>query len=400
MMISDMLPKMIIGNELKERMKTIPKYSREVSNLDAGTRLLKLNDLYKIFIPTKLVEEIYVKIYLMTSNSLDKKCTKDMIRQLNANHMDNVGVITGMTSSTIIAPSGLGKTSAIEKSISMLNDTIIIKEPYLKICPIVMVTCPFDANYKGLLLNILSELDNKLDTNYLEKAQKSSMNSQQLMALIRQICSLHVGVLIIDEIQFLAEHNGGRQLLRMILQLVNSSGINVIMVGTNECIPFFTQVPQISRRTTGLQFNAMDYNDEFIEICECLFNFQYTQKFSPLTPAILLWLYEHSAGITASLVALVHDAQEIAIIDGEEEINIKTLEQAYNNRLKMLHTYISPNLFKPIPSKSKSKKTMDFVTKSIEEDSLIENHIIEAKEKKLDIIEELKKDIKVIEVAI
>ena len=36
--------------ELKERMKTIPKYSREVSNLDAGTRLLKLNDLYKIFI--------------------------------------------------------------------------------------------------------------------------------------------------------------------------------------------------------------------------------------------------------------------------------------------------------------------------------------------------------------
>ena len=66
----------------------------------------------------------------------------------------------------------------------------------------------------------------------------------------------------------------------------------------------------------------------------------------------------------------------------------------------MLHTYISPNLFKPIPSKSKSKKTMDFVTKSIEEDSLIENHIIEAKEKKLDIIEELKKDIKVIEVAI
>ena len=181
---------------------------------------------------------------------------------------------------------------------------------------------------------------------------------------------------------------------------MNSTGINVIMVGTTECLPVFTQVPQISRRTTGLQFNAMDYNDEFIEICECLFNFQYTQKFSPLTPAILLWLYEHSAGITASLVALVHDAQEIAIIDGEEEINIKTLEQAYNNRLKMLHTYISPNLFKPIPLKSKSKKTMDFVTKSIEEDSLIENHIIEAKERKLDIIEELKKDIKVIEVSI
>ncbi len=37
------------------------------------------------------------------------------------------------------------------------------------------------------------------------------------------------------------------------------------------------------------------------------------------------WLYEHSAGVTSVVVALIHDAQEIAILNGKESLDLETL---------------------------------------------------------------------------
>ena len=39
-------------------------------------------------------------------------------------------------------------------------------------------------------------------------------------------------------------------------------------------------------------------------------------------------------------MSLIHDAQEIAILNGREVLNIKSLDEAYSNRLSMLHDYI------------------------------------------------------------
>ena len=44
-----------------------------------------------------------------------------------------------------------------------------------------------------------------------------------------------------------------------------------------------------------------------------------------------MWLYQHSAGNASIVVSLIHDAQEIAIIEGSEKLDIISLSVVYEN---------------------------------------------------------------------
>lgn len=101
---SELLPRMLFGEELKKALTVLPDYDGSVREMDAGNRLIKLSDIYRVFVPNNTTLEIYHKLYRMAASSMAKKGTVDAVRQLNANYKGTVGVITGMTSSTIIAP--------------------------------------------------------------------------------------------------------------------------------------------------------------------------------------------------------------------------------------------------------------------------------------------------------
>ena len=58
----------------------------------------------------------------------------------------------------------------------------------------------------------------------------------------------------------------------------------------------------------------------------------YTKKAELFSEGIALWLYEHSGGCLAIVVALFHDAQEIAIASGGDELNFAALDNAYKKR--------------------------------------------------------------------
>lgn len=353
---SGLLPKMLFGEDLKNMLQVLPDYDESVRGLDAGTRLLKLMDIYKVFVPQNLSLEIYHKLYMMTVMSLQQKGTVDSTRQLNANHRamtsttEYKGIITGASSCTVIGPSGCGKTTSVQRAVEMLGGTITNTQPYRKIIPALIVSTPFDANYRGLLLEILICVDNELGTEYYKAACKSNVNAQQILGMVCQVAHLHIGTLILDEIQFLVQHRAGTTLYKMILQLINASGISVMMVGTEECLDYFDQAPQMARRTTGLQYRNMDYDVKFKELCKEIFYRQYTKNSSELTEGIFVWLYEHSAGNIANLTALINDAQELSIMDGSECLNITSLTKAYSQRMQMLHGYIESK-------KSKRKKT-------------------------------------------
>lgn len=355
---STMLPPMLFGDELRETLTVLPEYDKSVRGLDAGERLLKLSDIYKIFIANDMATEIYYKMYSMVSMSLQKKGTIESVRLLNAVHQGIAkqykendfaanpynGVATGMTSATCIGVSGIGKTTCIQAAIRLCGNVIEVDEPYRKIIPVVVISCPFNCSFRSLCSQILSRVDEYLGTNYYIKSQKSTMNAEQVMQMVCQVANLYIGVLVIDEIQMIIESKSGNQLYRMILQLINSSGISVLMCGTPECIQFFGQNPQMARRTVGLQYGTMSYDEQFMDFCRVLFSYQYVQNKSELTDSILEWMYEHSGAIPGSIMALVHDAQEIAILCGKEELGITTLNMAYEKRMQMLHQYTTPNI--------------------------------------------------------
>lgn len=66
---------------------------------------------------------------------------------------------------------------------------------------------------------------------------------------------------------------------------------------------------------------------------------------------VIEWLYEHASGNISVVVSLIHDAQEIAILDGRECLNLEGLNETYQKRLSLLHGFIN------VKQKSQTSKT-------------------------------------------
>ena len=132
-----------------------------------------------------------------------------------------------------------------------------------------------------------------------------------------------------------------------------------------------------------------------------MWEYQYVKNKSEITDAIVNWLYEHSSGIVSVVVSLIHDAQEIAILDGTEELNLANLNEAYKNRLSMLHSYIEPNIVKKKQTSTK-KKTVTYteIGEPVEEDGLMSELVAKAKIENLDIVSLFNQHFPVIEVAV
>ncbi len=402
---SAMLPKMLFGEELKEKLEALPEYDEAIRELDAGARLLKLPDIYRIFIPNDMAYEIYHKLYSMVSVSMQRKGTAESVRLLNSAKRGNEykGVATGMTSATCIGVSGIGKTSCLQAASSLCGGTIETNLPYRKLVPVLEVSCPFNCSFRSLCSQILAKLDECLGTDYYQKSLKRSINAEQVMQMVCNLANIHIGVLIIDEIQMIIENKSGTQLYRMILQLINSSNICVLMCGTPECVPFFEQNPQMARRMAGLQYGPMMYDVHFKEFCQTVFSYQYTKNKTELTDGIIEWLYEHSGAIPGTVTALIYSAQEISILNGREKLDMAVLNAAYEKRMKMLHPYISPNIKMDKKYAAQSKQPDRSMEKTIPADAVqvdIESLIVSAKKQGEDIIEVLDRHIPVMEVAV
>jgi len=98
------------------------------------------------------------------------------------------------------------------------------------------------------------------------------------------------------------------------------------------------------------------------------------------------------------VVSLVHDAQEIAILDGKEVLSIETLNEAYLKRMTLLHGYIEPDR-KAV--RSNLKKTSIIPQGASIGDNLeysITDLVNKAKSENQDIVTVLKSHITVVEV--
>lgn len=251
----------------------------------------------------------------------------------------------------------IGKSTAISRALDLITANGIMEQnnPYVRVVPCIVVQCPFDSSVKGLLLEILCKVDEQLGSKYYQNALRVRCTTDMLIGSVSQIALNHIGLLVVDEIQNVVGSKYGKSLIGMLTQLINNSGISICMVGTPESTVFFEQAMQLARRSLGLQYGKLEYDGYFHDFCKTLYRYQYVRKRSALTPAVVEWLYAHSAGVISVVVSLIHDAQEIAILDGTEELNLTTLNEAYQKRLTMLHGYMQLEEKKPTPS-AKQKK--------------------------------------------
>lgn len=343
------MPKMMMGKELEEAMLSLPAYDLEICKADAGTRLVALNDVADIYLPSQMSYEIYSKIYLSMLHSLKKKQTREATVQGNQNHRRLQGlsyhsVLGGSDSFSITGPSGIGKSTALAKSIALAGGEQIIttKEPYAQIIPCVNVQCPHDCSVKGLLLAILSQVDIAIGTRYEYLAVKNKASIDSLIGTVSQVALNNILLIVIDECQNVCRNKGGVNLVSAMTQLINSSGVSICMVGLPETELFFGNEMQLARRSVGLSYQALPCNEYFMKFCEILFSYQYVSQPSKITPDLVELLYECTGGILALVVSIIMEAQQIAILAGKEKLNKETILLAYEERMKNIQDFVKP----------------------------------------------------------
>ena len=406
------LPTMKSGDDLFSALEVLPEYDKSICTADVPVRLMALSDLYRIYVPSQMSLEIYSKMYLALLRSLQKKGTKLAVQQKNQNYkaiiqQEYSGIMGGSDSFTIIGASGIGKSSAISRAITLIteNRVIEVENPYTKIIPCICVQCPFDSSVKGLLLEILRKVDEMIDSKYYQNALRARTTTDMLIGSVSQVALNHIGLLVVDEIQNVCNSKNGKSLVGMLTQLINNSGISICMVGTPESAVFFEQAMQLARRALGLRYDVMEYGENFRKFCEIVFSYQYVKIRTEITDGIMEWLYEHTSGNISVVVSLIHDAQEISILNGKEVLNLEALNEAYQKRLSMLHGFIHIGQRKQT---SKPKKKVSVTSAGVkvpvrEGDSgevTIADLVSVARDENVDIVQLLKEHMTIMEVAV
>ena len=338
--LMNQIPAMMAGEELTEALTNLPTYDRNVINKNVVERLMQLEDIYHIYIPSNISVEVYMKLYISIVRGLKNKQTAQAVVMQNRNYnlmkREYSGIITGADSFTILGASGIGKSTAIAKAIELATQGQLIEAGSTTIIPCIQVQCPFDCSVKNMLLNILETIDKTIGSNYYSRAIRSRATVDILISSVSNVLLNRVCVLIIDEIQNVVNHRTGDSLVGALVQLINNSGITVCMVGIEESEQFFRKTDYLARRAVGLRFQRMDYDAAFIDFCRIIYGYQYTKTAEPFTERHSLWLYEHTNGVVALVVALIHDAQEIAILEGSDMLCIAALDAAYKKRYELI----------------------------------------------------------------
>ena len=166
------------------------------------------------------------------------------------------------------------------------------------------------------------------------------------MALLARRHSL--GVLVIDEIQNIsaAKSGGTQKMLNFLGHLMNSIGVPVVLVGTQESIDILSSELMLARRNTGQQgMVLMDHLNKDSKDWELFINgiwrYQWTKEFTELTPELSEVLNDESFGIVDVAVKLFVAAQNKAILRGSagkrEIITPELIRQVSNsNQFRML----------------------------------------------------------------
>ena len=209
-----------------------------------------------------------------------------------------------------------------------------------------------DGSFKNLLYSILKEVDNKLGTNYFNVNNRTTMNADTLLVLTSSILTNHVCVLVVDEIERVAnDSRRGETLINYLTQLVNQSNISICFVGNISADKYFSNKEYLSRRTIGIEIKKMEYDENFYRFCELLFKFQYTKEKVQFDSSYATLLYKLTNGNTAMMKSLFIEAQKYSIITGIEKLSLDLIKDTFIKYFSTMVNHINVddiNKMKPI----------------------------------------------------
>jgi ABC-type oligopeptide transport system ATPase subunit len=345
------LPPILSSEDAFEKLSFYPLYNERERDLPEHLRYHALLRLIKFFQPVMQHLDLekrfsrLIRYGYVGRNPQSPEFTK----QLNIAHQALIGndvsfdIRSTASSFTLMGYSGIGKTTAIERILSLYPQLIIHEHP-LNLMQIVWLklNCPHDGSLKSLCMDFFYKVDSILGTNYLARHGGSRNSISSMVTRMGQIARLHcIGAIIIDEIQHLltAKSDGSEKMMNFFVTLINEVGVPVMMIGTMKARSILQRDFRQARRGSGqgdMVWEQMPKGDDWDMLIENMWRYQWTKQKVELTKELNDKLYEESQGIIDIAVKLFILSQSRAVETGKEIITPGMIRTVASDDLRLV----------------------------------------------------------------
>lgn len=297
----------------------------------------------------------------------------------------------------LVGISGIGKSSSLLRILQMYPQVILHRKYQGKDMPApyqivwLKMDCPHDGSIRGLCLNFLLAVDSLVGTKYYKK--NVTKNPDELLPLMAQAAAVHcLGVLVIDEIQNLQEAKDDRaaQMLNFFVQLVNTIGLPVILVGTYKALPALNGEFRNARRNSGqgdATWHHFKKDEEWTWLLQGLWKYQWTDKKAELNQEFIDIMYDESQGISDIAIKLFMLTQWRTLDKEMEQITPELIRSVAKDRL----TLIRPALEALRSGKKKQIQNFADIYSSVSIDDYLER--IEAEQRQAERLELIRNEL-------
>ena len=240
------------------RLLGIERISRVLTLTDSHLQLLdwihiSLRHRYRGLVPVRALRSIAQRNYRETQRGRPRA-----IYTPESSHADCISVL---------GISGAGKTTMIKMVLCMFPMIIEhtefcgIKARFVQIVWM-MVSCPPNGSVLTLLKGILYWFDENLDTHYVEEAGSRANSGDLIKFIVDKIKLHHVGMLIIDEIQFAVQSADRADLMGFITSLLNDGQCLFVLVGTPDAGEVIKETIRNLRRVVSRTYIPLEHFPE------------------------------------------------------------------------------------------------------------------------------------------
>jgi len=359
----DALPGLPDDINLLKSLLYLPAFEAAHRSLPTADRIGRLFELANVMIPLQRHVKLAHALDALIKNSYTGRAprTRESAaiaqslyeqRQAGAPFRQNRASVSAQISAALIGISGSGKTSGVVRFLATIDQVIHHPEmDNLYQIPYLVVEAPSDgSSVKGLAHAILHKLDQLIPgANYFnEFGLKARMGADVLMRQVAHLMHVHrVGLLVIDEVQNLANARKGSQVLMTeLVSACNELRVALLFIGTYAAIETLSTDFRQARRAAGFGISMWDrlpervsgsQLNEWRQFLEVLWRFQWVRHPAPLTDAMASLLYSCCQGVIGIAIRLVISAQARAMLDGIETINEEVIQSVYESEFRTLH---------------------------------------------------------------
>lgn len=237
------------------RLLGIERISHVLALTDAHLQLLDwihiaLRHRYRGLMPVRALKVLAQRNYRETQRGRTKA-----IYTPESSHADCISVL---------GISGAGKTTMMKMVLSMfpmIIDHTEFRGVSARFTQVVwiMVSCPPNGSVLTLMKGILYWFDENLGTHYVDEVSSRANTGDLIKMVVDRIKLHHVGMLIIDEIQFAVRSAEKTDLLGFITSLLNDGKCLFLLVGTPDAGDLIEQTIRNLRRVVSRAYIPLDH---------------------------------------------------------------------------------------------------------------------------------------------